>query len=387
MGRVLEHARFGITAGIVAALFSASSVGAADNPTLGTLSSVAAMPNGALAVGGTRERLCQHGLAESGGAGAWAAMHVPAPPGCSSLDAVAADGHGGAWAVGEFLASGGVRHTLIERFDGHAWSIVTSPSPGRQAALGGVTVLPNGTAVAVGAYEDTSRAALIGVTKTLIVQNDGGTWHVVPSPSIGPNSALNAVAARPNGRMWAVGHYSDPSTIQHKTLVLTFDPASGWQTVPSPSPETNIMAGTDLVAVAARGSVVWAVGHYVDTSKHPRTLTMRSDGHTWSIVPTPFASSTIGTGLEGVVIAPDGTPWAAGSYADSACQHTLVMRYAGNEWEPVASPSPTCTPNRGSALHGFAVDAHGTLYAVGDTNNVSTLVLVNHGNGWQVERS
>lgn len=29
----------------------------------------------------------------------------------------------------------------------------------------------------------------------------------------------------------------------------------------------------------------------------------------------------------------------------------------------------------------------GTLYAAGDTINVSTLVLVNHGNGWQVERS
>jgi len=378
-------ARLGAFAGVIA--LGAASAPAADPATLGSLSSVAAMPSGALAVGGTREPLCKHALAEGGGAGAWTAMHPPTPPGCSSLDAVAADGRGGAWAVGEYIGSNGLAHTLIERFDGRAWTIVASPSPGKLAALGGVTVLPNGTAVAVGAYQEATSGITIGATKTLIVQNAGSGWRIVPSPSPGNNSALNAVTGGANGRLWAVGRYSDPSTIQHKTLVLAYDPASGWQIVPSPSPPTNTIAGTDLVAVAAGSSAIWAVGHYVDMSNNPRTLTLRSDGRTWSIVPTPATATATATALEGVAIAPDGTAWAAGSYTDAACQHTLTLRFANDAWQAVASPSPTCTPTRGSSLHGLAVDAHGTLYAVGDTNNISTLVLVNRGSGWQPERS
>lgn len=363
-----------------------STAGAADAGTLGTLSAVAATPGGAIAVGSTREPLCQHGLAESGGTGTWTAVHPPTPPGCSGLNAVAADGHGGAWAVGQYL-SNGVSHAFTEHYDGHAWTIVPCPSPGRASGLGGIVVLPNGTAVAVGAYQEASSGLAIGATKTLVEQNAGSGWRVVPSPSPGSNSALNAVAAAPDGRLWAVGHSADPATITHKTLVLSSDAASGWQVIPSPSPPTTVIAGTDLVSVAGGGGAVWAAGRYTDTSNHQRTLTLRSDGHGWSIVPSPTAASATGAGLEAVVVAPDGTAWAAGFSTDAACQHTLTMHFVNGEWQTVESPSPTCTATKGSSLHGLAVDAKGTLYAVGDTNNISTLVLVNRGNGWQVERS
>ncbi|HEX3551588.1 MAG TPA: hypothetical protein VHT53_14475 [Candidatus Elarobacter sp.] len=347
-------------------------------PALGTLSAVASDgAGGAIGVGATHDLPCPHPLALAGGAAAWRASRPPAPHACASLAAVATDGRGGAWAVGEQRGTDGLPHTLTERFDGRAWSVVPSPSPGRQSALAGVVVSPSGDAVAVGAYLARASGA---ATKTLIMENAGSGWRVVPSPSPGSSGVLNAVAADAAGALWAVGYAGDGAT-PRRALVLAYAPRSGWQAVATPAQATNAFDGTSLNAVAAGAGAVWAVGRYVDASNRPRVLTLRYDGRAWSLVTAPPSASN-DIALEAVVVAADGTAWAAGWYADAACRHTLTMRFVGT-WETVASPTPACAPTHGAALHGIAIGVQGMLYAVGESGG-ATLVLVNRGQGWQI---
>ncbi len=57
-----------------------------------------------------------------------------------------------AWAVG-YRTSGGVKHTLIEHWNGTKWALVTSPSPGQAGSadvLNAVTVVSKTSVWAVG---------------------------------------------------------------------------------------------------------------------------------------------------------------------------------------------------------------------------------------------
>jgi hypothetical protein len=98
------------------------------------------------------------------------------------LNGVAATSAGNAWAVG---SAGG--KTLIERWNGTAWTQVPSPGPAG-SVLKGVTATSATSAWAVGA------AGPAGSSKTLTLRWDGAAWKQVPSPSPAAGSVLNGVA-------------------------------------------------------------------------------------------------------------------------------------------------------------------------------------------------
>ena len=82
--------------------------------------------------------------------------------------------------------------TLIEHFNGTAWSIVPSPSPGSIAILGGVTTSNAANNVwAVGADTPAGTSG----RQTLTLNWNGTAWNVVASPSPGSTGGVGAVAA------------------------------------------------------------------------------------------------------------------------------------------------------------------------------------------------
>jgi hypothetical protein len=100
-----------------------------------------------------------------------------------------------AWAVGSD-ASGGVRQTLTEHWDGSAWSVVSSPDPGSpDNSLSSVRAVSARDIWAVGYYTTSSGAG----SNTLILHGDGRHWTQVPSPSPGTFSRLYGVRAVANG--------------------------------------------------------------------------------------------------------------------------------------------------------------------------------------------
>jgi hypothetical protein len=228
---------------------------------------------------------------------AWA--HVPAPnPGGprrdNSLSAVAATSPDNAWAVGTSAApvesglSGA--NTLIEHWDGTAWTRAPSPNPGSESYLFGVAATSPTNAWAVGDYTTGGPGGF-----TVIEHWDGTAWTRVPSPSPGPSSGLSAVAATSPTNAWAVGASSDRTLIEH------WD-GTAWTRVPSPSPGSS----SALTSVAATSPTdAWAVGNSY-TSTGTKSVIEHWDGTAWTRVPSQSSP------LYGVAATSPTNAWAVG---------------------------------------------------------------------------
>src|SRR5207247_4640423 len=122
----------------------------------------------------------------------------------NTLHSVAALDAQTAWAVGEY-DNGSLTQTLIERWDGALWRIVTSPNPGgSNNRLAGVAAVSANNAWAVGSYDDGSGGAL-----PLILHWNGATWTTiaVTPPAGTTETMLKSVAVRAANDIWAVGSY------------------------------------------------------------------------------------------------------------------------------------------------------------------------------------
>jgi len=104
---------------------------------------------------------------------------------------------------GQYLADFGFPQTLIEHWNGSTWSIVPSPNAGDGGELKAVAAVSASDVWAVG----NSLGPGNGVKKTLVEHWDGSAWSVVPSPSpdMFTDDSLLSVAARSSQEVWAVG--------------------------------------------------------------------------------------------------------------------------------------------------------------------------------------
>jgi len=181
-----------------------------------------------------------------------------------------------AWAVGESLG-----HTLIEHWDGNAWRVVASPNVGSSNSLSGVSALSATQAWAVGTHYDTTA----GHYHTLIEHWNGTAWSVVASPNVGSgDSSLASVSAVSPSNVWAVGSSYDTS---HHTLIEHWN-GTAWSVVTSP----DVGSTDSLNSVSAlSGSNVWAVGSYGDTNTDTyRTLVEHWNGTAWRVVASASAT-------------------------------------------------------------------------------------------------
>jgi hypothetical protein len=143
---------------------------------------------------------------------AWSVVSSPNPdPGSDRLLAIGGVASNDLWAVGQQGADEtltgvppGTR-TLIEHWDGKAWSVVASPNTGDQDRLTAVAAIGAAAVAAVGSYDTRSGTALIG--RTLALQWNGTSWVTQPTPNVGTadNMLLGATAIPGTGPVWAVG--------------------------------------------------------------------------------------------------------------------------------------------------------------------------------------
>ncbi len=134
----------------------------------------------------------------------------PSPGGANGnrLYSVSAISATNAWAVG-YYDKGTVDRTLIEHWNGTAWTVQNSPDPGGSAQdndLHAVAATSATNAFAVGYYSK----GILDPGRTVIEHWNGTAWTVQRSPNPGSPSQLNdlhAVAATSVGDAWAVGSY------------------------------------------------------------------------------------------------------------------------------------------------------------------------------------
>jgi hypothetical protein len=130
----------------------------------------------------------------------WTQVPSPSPGGfLNALNGVHATSASNAWAVGISENNAGGPQTLIEHWDGTAWTQVPSPSP-QGSFLAGVTVTPAHTAFAVGSE---------GFRQPLVLRWDGSSWSQAATPPEGDGNALEAIGASPAGDVWVAGSSSD----------------------------------------------------------------------------------------------------------------------------------------------------------------------------------
>ncbi len=257
------------------------------------------------------------------------------------------------WAVGEQRVTDMQGATLIEHWDGTAWSVVPSPNPddGIYVHLLGVTALAPDDVWAVG-FKQTLYDDL-----TLILHWDGSTWSIVPSPNPDPSADyLYAVAGTTGDDVWAVGTYD----LEHdRSLALHWD-GTAWHVVAVPDVGT---ADNSLYAAAALApDDVWAVGVYVTyqgTNRIEHTLTQHWDGVAWSAVASPDVGS-VSNSLDGLATLSAHDIWAVG-IASNGADETLTEHWDGAAWTVVASPNGTGL----SWLLGVAAVSPYDLWSVG----------------------
>jgi hypothetical protein len=275
------------------------------------------------------------------------------------------------WAVGYYLADSAYQ-TLIEHWDGTAWSIVTSPntSATQSNVLYNVTCAAASECWAVGHYYTGT------AWQTLIERWDGSAWIIVSSPNTTAvqNNFLYGVACASASDCWAVGDdIFNPTIKTYATLIEHWDGAT-WAIVISPN--TLTAEGNVLVAVACvSASNCWAVGYYLDpTNSAWQTLIERWDGTSWTIVSSPSTSAAQTNFLNGVACTSTSNCWAIGYYyAAGSFANTLIERWDGTSWAIVGSPNATATQN--NLLYGVTCTPTSTCWAVGYFGGGKTLVL------------
>jgi hypothetical protein len=303
---------------------------------------------------GTQGSLGTATLIEHWDGRAWTVVQSPNGLGDGYLSGVVAISDLDAWAVGWDQRFPGV--TLTEHWDGAQWSIV--PSPNAQAdesVLFAVDASGPNDVWAVGHWFASNRFG------TVTMHWNGAEWTLVPSlnPSPTDNELVGVAVVAPDD-VWAVGWRTSPDSGQPRTLIEHWDGAA-WSVVPSPN-LGGAGAQNWLSSVTAVGTDdAWAVG-YRFVNGIGRTLTMHWDGTTWSIVPSPNAG-TIQDFLYGVSAAGPKDVWAVGNFYDGSAQQTLVEHWNGSEWKLIPSPNGS---SEGSFLKGVSALGHRTIHAVGE---------------------
>jgi hypothetical protein len=274
--------------------------------------------------------------------------------------------NGHAWAVGYYVNAGYQQQTLIESYDGSAWSVVASPSPGaRQNILYGVTALADNDVWAVGTQKDANDAF-----HTLTMHWNGSAWSVIPAVEVGTSGNQFYAVANAGGTVYATGQQSG-SAFPSQILVERWT-GKAWSVVSTP---TNATASPLPLGLTGATSSLSVVGD-LESSLSPYT-TLVAAGAPAS--PQFQSTPNNGTGendLFAAATAADGSTWAAGWYINAAGTHqTLTEQGVGGSWSLVSSP------NVGTGDGGLAAITAipgGGLWSVGVSSskgNFSTLIL------------
>lgn len=324
----------------------------ADSSTNSSLSGVAAVsPHDIWAVGYFVDKQTEtfHALTEHWNGAGW---KIIASPDSSKigLNAVAARASNDVWTVGSTNAG----KTLVEHWNGHRWGIIPTPTPANAfgGTLLGVAALSPTDVWAVGSYITTTAQL------TLIEHWNGHRWSIVSSPNK-PSSAnqLRGIAAVSANNIWAVGIAGTQTLVEHWN-------GHQWSIVLSPNVD---QLGSRLFAVAAiSANNIWAVGNH-DASQSgefppAHTLVEHWNGHRWSIVPSPNVAGAQASLLLGVSIIASRDIWAVGETISDRTR-ALIEHWDGSQWSII--PSPTGTSESGLRAM-TSVPNTKTVWAAGD---------------------
>ena len=177
-----------------------------------------------MAVGYSQTPETTQPLAEAWNGSVWSIVSNPSDtPANGSLEGVSCTVPTMCMAVGSFVGSFSqfIDQTLVETWNGSAWSLVSSPntSPSEDNVLKGVSCTTPAGCTAVGSFGNA----------TLIESWNGGGWTIVPSPDTLSGGGLEGVSCTGLSTCAAVGEYNSNGP----TLTLAMFTNGGYRLVAS----------------------------------------------------------------------------------------------------------------------------------------------------------
>ncbi|HEX8996494.1 MAG TPA: hypothetical protein VF812_10720 [Ktedonobacterales bacterium] len=244
------------------------------------------------------------------------------------------------WAVGTNSAGEGnnLAASLIERWEGAAWRLVTNPGAG---FLNGVAAVSSTDVWAVGI-----EPSIVSSAARILIEHWNGTqWSVVPAPIPGQtNSGLTSVVAQAANSVWAAGYFNGLG-FSPQPLIERWN-GSAWSVVNNPLPDGATAAKFNALSVIPGSSQVWATGS-VRLGAPPnggigyfQPLIERWNGSVWQIITSPaLPSGALAGELQGVVALSPTDAWAVGNYtASDHTIRTLIVHWDGTSWMVTSSP-------------------------------------------------
>ena len=266
---------------------------------------------------------------------------VPSPNGPNAvnfLTRAAAVGTDDVWAVGYSRTPGfsGISQTLVEHWDGQDWTVVPSPNPQPPGdyefsnELFGIAVVGEDDIWAVGQTYDFTDGT------SLIIHWDGQEWSVVDNPHPGNHGVLYGVSAIATDDVWAVGNsYFDGL---QQSVVEHWD-GQEWSVIPSAN--VGPFLNTFLNIWATSTTDIWAVGYHLAVfgfSEVYQTSMIHWDGEEWTVSPTPDQNQ-LNNYLWDVVGLSGSDAWAVGFFDTGTELQTMIQHWDGGDWTIVPSPN------------------------------------------------
>jgi hypothetical protein len=290
------------------------------------------------------------------------------------FNGVAARTSADVWAVGATSQGPGAQ-TIVKHWNGRSWTRVPTPTLSGGGYFNAVAATSAGNVWAVG---QSGGGNSTNPAQPLIEHWNGRHWTVQRFPSPPGGGQFRSVAALSASNAWAVGAAGSQTLVAHWNGLK-------WSRWASP----NVSGATDseLIGVTMIApDNAWAVGNGNMPDNSSRTLTAHWNGHHWLLVPSPNRAGT--AALFSVTAAGTNNIWAVGTaygtpgcYGESCGPYlTLVMHWTGTRWTTVPSPNPAETIN--ITLNGVAAVTAGNIWAVGNANASSTLILHWNGKAW-----
>ncbi len=296
----------------------------------------------------------------------------------NTLHGVAALSDSDVWAVGNFLSSnnGAINETLTEHWNGTAWTLISSPNVGSLgSSLQAVSAASSQDVWAVGVVQTSDN---VNGNRTLIEHWNGNAWSVVPSPNpSNEGDNLTGVAALSATNAWAVGYFENNQMSALLPIILHWD-GTAWSIF---SNIPNI--GMVVEAITARSATdIWAVGSDPGLTTN---IALHFNGTQWSLTPGASFSSSEQI-ISGVAAPAANDAWMVGSFASAqigSFLQPLAIHWNGQTWSMVAIPNPSPFTNR---LFGVAAISTSDVWAVGQANTpngLNLVTLIEHWNGKQ----
>ena len=251
----------------------------------------------------------------------WTLLSTPNPNAAVSvLSGLACTSTSNCFAVGAYFTSSGTiggERTLVERWDGKKWAIVPSPNVADafDSGLVGAACASSTDCSAVGSSHTETR------NDTLVEHWNGAAWSIVASPDP-PNSSDNELAGvtcPATGACIAVG------SSDHGTLAERWNGTS-WSLAPSKNPVGA--TGAALASISCPAVTRCTGAGVVFKSNQQQRLVEVFTPQGASVVGVPVPSNTKRSNLSGVSCATTTSCFAVGDYSRGPSRRPLLLHYS-----------------------------------------------------------